>query len=233
MAISTYDNLIKRLQGFIDNTSAVLQSILTVIADKIDELDTEIQGASEVNQPKKKLRQILKEWGLQASPVCSVENLQNILRHRYDYHSLRGSETGILNDIDLLCNSGANIYKIPPPLEWYLDISYPFWGEDLIATYFDYLSFEDTEAYYYGLTGLTGYFEDCEDSPLDYSDACFGYLIDLGFAIRFAIDNNMFTGAEIKAIIRKNSIPVHLDVYLDVVDDSYNYLMLEHNLGWL
>jgi len=233
MAISTYDNLIKRLQGFIDNTSAVLQSILTVIADKIDELNTEIQSASEVNQPKKKLRQILSEWNLLASPVCTVENLQNILRHRYDYHSLRGSEYGILDDIDLLCNSGANIYTTPPVLEWYVDITYPFWSDDILATYFDFASFDDKEEFYYGMTGFTGFYAESVDSPLDFTDACFGYLITLGIAIRFAIDNTMLTESEIKEIIRKNSLPIHLDVLLDVVEDTFNYLMLEQNMNWI
>ena len=71
MAI-TYDNLIKRLPSFVDTGSTVLQDILTVIASKISELDTEIQGASEVSQGKKKLRQVLKEWKLDASSVCNV-----------------------------------------------------------------------------------------------------------------------------------------------------------------
>lgn len=200
--MSIYDSLVKRLPWFIDSTSNILQKLLTVVADLIDELDDEIQGASEINQTKKKLRQILSEWKLDASSVCSVENLQNILRHRFDYHSKRGSEQGILNDIEMLCNSGANIYSNPPVLEWYLDINYPFEG-------------------------------DGEDSPLDYSDACFGYLIDLGIAIRFQIDNNAKTEAEILDILRKNSMPVHLDALLDVVEDSFNYLMLEENLNWM
>jgi len=50
----------------------------------------------------------------------------------------------------------------------------------------------------------------------------------LGFAIRFAIDNSMLSETEIKELIRKNSMPIHLDVLLDVVEDSFNYLMLEN-----
>ncbi|GEM_PF-4882095 len=201
MGISVYDSLIKRLPGYINTASKVLQDILTVIANKISELDAVIKNASEVNQSKKRLMQILKEWNIYASPVCSVENLQNALRHRYEYHLRRGSEEGILNDIDLLCNSGANICKEPPFIEWYLDINYPFWGES-----------ED-------------------ESPSDYNDGCYGYLIDLGLVIRFAIDNNALTENEIKEILRKNSIPIHIDVILDVTDDSYNYLMLEKYLN--
>jgi len=228
MAITVYDNLIKRLPSFIDTESTVLQDILTVIASKISELDTEIQGVSEVNQGKKKLRQVLKEWKLDASSVCSVENMQNILRHRYDYHANRGSEIGILDDIEMLCNSGANIYKDPPALVWYMDINYPFFGEDIPAVFLSFGTFEDIEDFYYGLSGFEGLYDECIETALDFTDGTFGYLITLGFAIRFAIDNSMLSEAEIKELIRKNSIPIHLDVLLDVVEDSFNYLMLEN-----
>ena len=229
--MSVYDTLIKRLESFIDTASTILQNLLSVIADKISDLDTEIDDASELNQTKKKLRQMLGEWNLKASSACSIENLQHILRHRYDYHKNRGSEFGILDDIDILCNSGVNILKDPPAIEWYLDINYPFWCDIDEALFFEFDDFESLEEFFYGLSGYDGHYSDGEGSPLNYSDGCYGYLIDLGFVIQFAIDSDLLSENEIKEIIRASFIPIHLDSILYDDVDSYNYLMLENELN--
>lgn len=227
------EKILKRLPGYINTASEVLLDIMEAITDKISELDTEIASASEINQSKKRLFQILKEWGLNASSVCGMENLQMALRNRYKYHQLRGSGTGILNDIELLCNSGADIFTNPPTLEWYLDVNYPFWGEDVAATYFEFQDIDAPEIYYYGLAGIIGYYEGCKELALDFSNACFGYLVDLGIAVRFAIDNNALTKEQVLAILNEYSLPIHIDVFIDVVDDSFNYMMLEQHLNWI
>jgi hypothetical protein len=196
------EKLIKRLPGYIDTASTVLTDILMVILGKITVLNDEIYNASETNQTKKKLRQILKEYNIESSSVNNIADLQRYLRRRYEIQAQRGSENGILDDIEILCNSGANIVKYLPPVEWYLGINYPLWSDE-------------------------------EDSPLNYSDACYGYLIDCGIAIQFAVDNNLMTIDEIRTYLLKYSIPIHLNVIMDIGIDSYNTLMLEQHLGIL
>lgn len=191
--MSTYENLIKRLSGYVDTSSKVLQDLLTVFADKIDEIDAEIQDAGELNQTKKRLMQTLREWSLEASPAHSIESLQTALQNRYDYHKHRGSEEGIIADIALLCKSDVDIYKDIPPLNWVADVNYPLFAEG-------------------------------SDVALDFTNACFGFLVNAGIALRFAVNNPRLSNEEIKKIINLNSIPVDIDCYLDIVDDD-GYLL--------
>lgn len=172
--MSVYDTLLKRLSSWIDTTSTVLQNLLAAISNRIAELDTEINNASELNQTKKKLRQMLGEWNLKASSVCSIENLQHILKNRYNYHKNRGSEFGILDDIDLLCNSGANIIKEPPYIGWYLDINYPFWwgGE-----------------YKLSITDISFGSEYIHESGAGYSNSCFA-IDETHFVVCYEDDGN-------------------------------------------